>query len=70
MSWYIDLSKKLQGKSTDKVSRETRKERLAHCNSCPHLMRTGQCSKCGCFMSDKTRYKESECPIDKWGSVQ
>lgn len=42
--------------------------RMQICNSCPHFIKgTSQCKKCGCFMSAKTRLKQAQCPIGKWG---
>ena len=66
MSWIIDLLKGVRGKSTDKVDELIRQKRLNNCNDCTQLMRTGQCSLCGCFVLDKTRYKDEKCPDNKW----
>lgn len=42
--------------------------RMQICNSCPFFIQsTSQCKKCGCFMTAKTRLKQSQCPVGKWG---
>lgn len=51
---------------TPMVDEDTKKERYAICEECPHLLATKQCSKCGCFMPTKTTMKYATCPIDKW----
>lgn len=30
------------------------------------LMKTGNCKMCGCFVSDKTKYADEQCPLGKW----
>jgi len=46
---------------------EEYKARLNICLNCPELIKfTKQCKKCGCFMSVKTKLKESSCPLGKW----
>jgi hypothetical protein len=38
------------------------------CKECPFFIKiTGQCSKCGCVMSQKTKLAEAFCPVGKWG---
>lgn len=42
--------------------------RMQICNSCQFFIQsTSQCKKCGCFMTAKTRLKQSQCPVGKWG---
>lgn len=49
------------------VSEEVIEQRLDICKQCPYLLQmTMQCKKCGCFMSLKTKYQISKCPIGKW----
>lgn len=58
-----DLFKASQPKTIDGV----RENRLEICNSCEYLIQlTNQCTKCGCFMSLKTKLRNAECPIGKW----
>ena len=45
---------------------DTKKERYALCEECPHLLATKQCTKCGCFMPAKTGLLHATCPINKW----
>ena len=66
MSLLIDVTKRLRNKNTDKVSLQERSERLSKCHACPFLMRSGNCAKCFCFVSDKTWYKAEQCPDKKW----
>lgn len=51
---------------TPYVSEQEADDRMAICSSCPHLMLTKQCSKCGCFMPNKTKLLYAACPIGKW----
>lgn len=54
--------------SSQKVSDIVSDERMSICLSCPELLKsTKQCKKCGCFMALKTKLKDAECPIGKWG---
>ena len=67
MSLLIDLIKKGKGKPIDKVPDEIFESRMEICNECPLQMWTGNCKTCGCFVADKTRYADEECPNGKWG---
>lgn len=41
--------------------------RFSICNGCPEFFKaSGQCKKCGCFMSVKTKLDAAKCPIGKW----
>jgi len=51
------------------ASTEDAKVRFELCNSCDHMMITGQCTKCGCFMRLKTKLAHAKCPIGKWVQV-
>ncbi len=45
-----------------------RERRMDICRSCPEFIRaTQQCAECGCFMHLKTKLREAECPLQKWG---
>ena len=49
--------------------KEIRTERLKKCMSCEHLKQPkNRCGKCGCFVSAKTIFLKSKCPIGKWGN--
>ena len=55
---------------TELASKELASERYSICLSCPlFISTTKQCSKCGCFMSAKTRLAKAECPEGKWHKV-
>ena len=42
-------------------------QRLDICKLCPEFFSiTGQCKKCGCFMSVKTKLESAKCPLGKW----
>ena len=66
MSLLFDAVKTVKGKSIEKVTPITKNIRLDTCNACKRLMKTGNCSICGCFVRDKTNYKTEKCPINKW----
>lgn len=52
---------------TTKASNELAEQRFDICKACPELIKlTGQCKKCGCFMSIKTTLQAAKCPIGKW----
>jgi hypothetical protein len=56
-------------KNIEKVETVIAKERMAICNACPELLPTGNCKKCGCFMSLKTKLPHAFCPLNKWDKV-
>lgn len=66
MSLLFDVIKKAKGKSIEKVNTNERLKRLTECKNCEHLLVTGNCKICGCFVTDKTKYKTEKCPINKW----
>jgi len=40
------------------------------CKQCDQLIKNIMiCKACYCFLPGKTRLKSSECPLEKWGSV-
>jgi hypothetical protein len=52
----------------ERVSEEAQERRIEICKACPFFIKiTGQCSKCGCIMSQKTKLADASCPVDKWG---
>lgn len=57
----------LWNKKQNKVSVQTLKERIEICSNCPELIKlTYQCKKCGCFMKQKAKLYDAECPLKKW----
>jgi len=70
MSWLFDAFKLLKGDSTGKVSEEKRQERINICSFCPNktimFVNEETCNICGCIISEKTKYKDEKCPINKW----
>ena len=66
MSLLFDVIKTVKGKDIAKVSANEHNIRKRICQSCPQLMRTGNCKICGCFIIDKTKYAQEHCPIKKW----
>lgn len=53
--------------NTKYVLEKIQKKRLDICKACPELIKlTGQCKKCGCFMTAKTKLESAKCPIGKW----
>lgn len=57
-------------KNIKKVEDVISQERMSICKSCPELLPTGNCKKCGCFMSLKTKLPNAFCPLHKWGTVE
>jgi len=54
----------------ERVSEKIQEKRIEICKACPFFIKiTGQCSRCGCIMSQKTKLADATCPIDKWGST-
>ena len=50
-----------------KTSDDLSKERLAICAECPFFIKESvKCSKCGCWMKTKSRWKTATCPIGAW----
>jgi hypothetical protein len=60
----------LFNKNLGRVENTIQAERMAICKACPKLLPTGNCSECGCFMSQKTKLPNAECPLHKWGQVR
>lgn len=48
------------------VSEEVYQERMNICMGCEFFREDKRCTKCGCFMEAKTRFKKTFCPIHKW----
>ncbi len=57
-------------KNIEKVGTEVAEKRMAICKACPELLPTGNCKKCGCFMSSKTKLPHASCPIGKWAAIE
>ena len=49
-----------------KCTEEEKQARLSICNACEHMLFTGNCTKCGCFMRTKSWMVHKKCPIGKW----
>lgn len=63
----IDVIKDELTGNTDKLTKEEQQVRIKTCESCPDFKKlTRQCGHCGCFMDAKTKYRQSECPENKW----
>lgn len=61
-----DLFNKNLGRVADKIQ----EERMLICSACPELSAVGTCNQCGCFMAQKTKLPNAECPLHKWGQVR
>ncbi len=50
------------------VSRITATNRLTICSTCPFATKPKNpiCTKCGCHLAIKSRFKMAACPIGKW----
>jgi len=60
----------LFNKNLGRVETEVAAERMNICRGCPKLLPTGNCSECGCFMSQKTKLPNASCPLGHWGQVK
>ena len=60
----------LFNKNIGRVETEIAADRLAICKECPELLPTGNCKKCGCFMSAKVKLPNASCPLHKWEAVK
>ena len=49
------------------VKRDCEEKRWAHCKGCTFLTKNNRCTKCGCFMKVKVKFKKAKCPIGIWG---
>ena len=47
------------------ISEDEKKSRLDICHKCDYFV-GGRCSKCGCYLRTKTKFRSSKCPIGKW----
>lgn len=75
---FIDMAKALLGSAKDIVSGAVQGEgvlvtedvynnRISICSSCEFFRKEDKrCTKCGCFMEAKTRFKKTHCPVNKW----
>ncbi len=48
-----------------RTSKEEKQARMDICNSCDKRQ-DNICKVCGCFLTLKTTWKSSECPLGKW----
>ena len=45
-------------------------ERYAICKQCPNLNFLNMCKVCGCIVPVKIRFRQMECPMEKWLAVE
>lgn len=51
-----------------RIIAEDRAQRMEVCMLCPFVNELkNKCKKCGCNLTLKTAYKNSRCPVGKWG---
>lgn len=48
------------------ATEEEVKRRASICDECPFKGSMNRCTKCGCFLPAKVKYKNSTCPQGKW----
>ncbi len=49
------------------VSDEVHNHRMNICGGCEFFIKENKrCSKCGCFMHVKSKFSQTNCPVDKW----
>jgi len=46
--------------------KEQHEERLATCETCPHLTPLQRCALCGCFVIIKAKVSTQSCPDRRW----
>lgn len=51
------------------VDKEEHKNRLSICEKCDKRNKLNMCTECGCFVIAKTKLKNAECPLNKWGKI-
>ena len=51
------------------VSSEVAHERFLVCSECEYFTKEERCLKCGCYMTAKTNFAASSCPLKKWESI-
>lgn len=73
MSLFFDIFKLAKGDSTDKVTNDVWQDRLSKCRECITdgewtVSEIGRCKLCGCFVNQKTKYKDESCPKGEWDS--
>lgn len=47
-------------------SEEEQQKRMSICQGCEYMRSDRRCSKCGCFLDTKIKWKTSSCPIGRW----
>lgn len=52
----------------ENVTGDVYNTRLKICNDCP-FRKDSTCTKCGCFIEVKAKWKVSECPEKRWPEV-
>lgn len=70
MAW--NFSKALAAHVADGVKTvdvETMQQRLEICSLCLHRV-DGNCSRCGCVLAEKTKWRTAFCPIGKWSEAK
>lgn len=75
MSEFPDLRKMISGFAVDAtkwvaagapiLDKNFANKRMQICAECEHL-KTGRCTKCGCYMLAKTKLATATCPEGKW----
>jgi len=51
------------------VTEDVYNTRISICNSCEFFRKEDKrCSQCACCMETKTKFKQTSCPVHKWGA--
>ncbi len=67
---FFDAVKARVTGKVNSVTSYERIERIKMCRRCDKLLRAmAICSSCGCFIYEKSRYKEAECPESRWKKI-
>ena len=67
----LDIAKDTFNGTVQYAETELQQRRIALCRQCPLLISSffdniGQCSKCGCYISHKVKYSQTNCPNNLW----
>lgn len=62
---FMDSAKKVIKSKARFIDKDEYDKRMEECSSC-EFIKKGRCSKCGCYMNIKGKFKSMSCPIDKW----
>ncbi len=72
----IDVASDIVQGNNPLVPKEIEQQRLDICKGCEYFIKSqgssqrDRCSKCGCFVTQKTMFAKAECPVQKWNKYE